>query len=147
VYVPVSVRGYVPGGVPDTGGGGVVTAPPPPPHAAQKIAKTAAAASTARLRRTFRRRTAAKEESVASINSHATHGTGSGLAVPGGTSRRWGLASERAVVVTVTVALAAFVPSGATEVGEMEQVAADGAPVQLNDTCQLKPPTGVTLSV
>jgi hypothetical protein len=58
-----------------------------------------------------------------------------------------GLASERAVVVTVTVALAALVPSGVTEAGETEHVAADGTPVQLRDTCWLKPPTGVTLSV
>jgi hypothetical protein len=58
-----------------------------------------------------------------------------------------GLASERAVVVTVTVGLAALVPSRVTEGGEMEHVAADGAPLQLRDTCWLKPPAGVTLSV
>jgi hypothetical protein len=88
---------------------------------------------------------AAREESAASINSHATHERASGLAAPGGTSRRRGLASERAVVVTITVALATFVPSKVTDDGETEQVAADSAPLQFSDTCWLKPPTGVTL--
>jgi hypothetical protein len=58
-----------------------------------------------------------------------------------------GLASERAVVVTVTVAMAALAPFRVTEDCEIEHVAADGVPVQLRATCWLKPPAGVTLSV
>ncbi len=51
-----------------------------------------------------------------------------------------------AVVVTVTVALAGFVPSRVTELGLTVHVACDGAPVQVKLTGKLKPPAGVTLS-
>jgi len=51
-------------------------------------------------------------------------------------------AEESAVVVTVTVADAGFVPSGVTATGETEQVAAKGAPEQLNEIGWLKPPLG-----
>jgi len=133
----------VPAGVPVV----VIAGVDPPPQATQEISKSTVAARTARLKRTLRRRIAAREESVASTSSHATHGMASGPMPPGGSSRRVGPASERAVVVTVTVGLATSVPSRVTEDGEMEHVAADGAPVQLRPTCWLKPPTGVTLSV
>ena len=38
------------------------------------------------------------------------------------------------MVVTLTVAVALFVPSGVTELGETEQVAAVGAPLQDRET-------------
>lgn len=42
---------------------------------------------------------------------------------------------------------AVFVPSGVTLVGENVQVESVGKPEQVNDTCVLKPPTGVTVNV
>jgi hypothetical protein len=50
---------------------------------------------------------------------------------------------ERAVVVTVRVAVAAA-PFGVTLVGDSEQVTAVGAPLQARLTAELKPPLGVT---
>jgi len=67
--------------------------------------------------------------------------------VGGRVGRSRGTTLDGAVVVTFTVAVAAFVPSGVTDVGEKVQVARDGAPVQLSETAWLKPPAGVTLSV
>jgi len=49
---------------------------------------------------------------------------------------------DLAVVVTVTVKGAAVAPSMASEVGETEQVAPKGAPLQLRFTLPLKPLTG-----
>ena len=45
------------------------------------------------------------------------------------------------------MAVALFVPSGVTELGVTEQVAADGAPLQDRETLWLKPPSGPTVSV
>ncbi len=53
---------------------------------------------------------------------------------------------ERAVVVTVNVAVTASVPFGVTEAGEIVQVAALGAPEQVSATLCLNPPAGVILS-
>jgi hypothetical protein len=53
----------------------------------------------------------------------------------------------RAVVVMVTVAVAAFVPLGVRGEGETLHVAFEGAPEQASDTAWLNPPCGVTLSV
>jgi hypothetical protein len=58
-----------------------------------------------------------------------------------------GGAIEHLVVVTRTVAVASCVPSGVTELGETEQVAAVGVPLQLRETVWLNHPTGVTVSV
>jgi hypothetical protein len=134
----------VPAGVP---AGCVVDVPPTTAQATQEIIKSAAAARTIKLRRTFRLRIAAREERVASISSHAIGGIARGPRARGGTRRRVGPASERTVVVTVTVGLAVSTPSRVTEAGATEQVAAAGAPEQLRDTSWLKPPIGATLSV
>lgn len=58
-----------------------------------------------------------------------------------------GTTLDGAVVLTFTVTVAVFVPSGVTDMGEKVQVARDGAPVQLSETTWLKPPAGVTLRV
>jgi hypothetical protein len=54
---------------------------------------------------------------------------------------------ERTAVVTVTVAVAGFVPSGVTEAGDTEQVASRGAPLQPSVTLALNPKDGVTVKV
>ena len=51
-------------------------------------------------------------------------------------------ATERAVVVTMIVAVTGFDPSSATDDGETEQVAIAGAPLQLNATVWLNPAIG-----
>jgi hypothetical protein len=61
--------------------------------------------------------------------------------------RRWRKARERAVVVTVTVAVEAAEPFSVTDGGETVHVARDGAPAQVSETAWLNPPAGVTLSV
>jgi hypothetical protein len=42
---------------------------------------------------------------------------------------------------------AVLVPFGVTLVGEKVQVAYAGRPEQANDTCDIKPPTGLTVNV
>jgi hypothetical protein len=54
---------------------------------------------------------------------------------------------ERTAVVTVTVAVMGFVPSGVTAGGDTEQVAARGAPAQPRVTLALNPKEGVTVKV
>ena len=46
----------------------------------------------------------------------------------------FGATKERAVVVTVIVAGVGFVPPGVTELGEIEQVESEGAPLQASAT-------------
>ena len=62
-----------------------------------------------------------------------------GVPTAGGRSVVRGGAIDRAVVATDTDAVAAFVPSSMTELGETVHVAASGAPVQANDTVPLSP--------
>lgn len=56
-----------------------------------------------------------------------------GPRAPGAVKNGFTSAGERPVVVTLTVAVTGWTPSGATELGEMEQVAARGAPEQFSD--------------
>jgi hypothetical protein len=58
-----------------------------------------------------------------------------------------GFSAEAAVVVTVTWAEALLVPSSVAEVGAIEHVARDGAPLQLSNAVCLKPFRGVMVSV
>ena len=60
----------------------------------------------------------------------------------GGEKRRARNEDDDAVVVTVTVAVTAFVPSRVTW-GVTEQVEFEGAPVHVSDTEPLNPPAGV----
>jgi hypothetical protein len=55
--------------------------------------------------------------------------------------------TARAVVRTVTVAVAGLVPSSVTARGVITQVEAAGKPLQFNVTVRLKPLVGVTVSV
>ena len=54
---------------------------------------------------------------------------------------------ERAVVVTVSVAVAMVLPLRVTDAGETLHVPAGGAPLQVNVTVPLKPPAGVKVMV
>jgi hypothetical protein len=54
---------------------------------------------------------------------------------------------ERAVVVKVTVAVAACTPSSVAELGETVQVAAAGAPLQLQVTVWVDAFAGVAVTV
>jgi len=49
---------------------------------------------------------------------------------------------EGAIVATVTVRVTALPPLGASEVGEIEQVASEGAPLQVKVTVPPNPPMG-----
>jgi len=63
----------------------------------------------------------------------------------GGGRVRWvGIESEAAVVVTVTLTVAPFVPLRVANWGKTAQVDAEGAPAQLSVTLLLKPPAGDT---
>ena len=126
--VAVTVSVVVPGGV-----NGV---PPPPigdPPFPQEVHSTTNSIGNARLIQTRCRLTAvAKLASMAKVTTHGSQG--SPPCGPGG-----GPSIERAVVVTVTVTIASVVPSSVTEEGATVQVAAVGAPLQLNDTFPEKP--------
>lgn len=70
-----------------------------------------------------------------------------GPRVPGAVKNGFTSAGERAVVVTLTVAVTGWTPSGATELGETAQVAARGAPEQFSDMGWLNPPLGWIVNV
>ena len=84
---------------------------------------------------------------IASHAKHTVHLTHSrmGDAVGGKTTN--GGVNPRAVVVSVTVAFAGFVPSSVTDDGETVQVAPTGAPVQFHVTICVKPCAGVAVTV
>ena len=65
--------------------------------------------------------------------SHGKIGIGR-LRTAGGRSRVRGATIDRAVVLTLTVALAAVVPLKGSEFGDTVQVASVGAPVQASET-------------
>ena len=155
--VAVTVSGNVPAGVPGVppppvGGG----ADPPPPQEAQSPAKSTIIANpdvairmtdaTGRVARNpllrFRGFSVASRPSIASSPKPGTHGNqGRPDGGPGG-----GPSIERAVVETVTVAVASFDPSRFTVVGAIEQVALGGAPPQLSDTLPVNPLTDESVS-
>jgi len=114
--------------------GGVNPPPPfpPPPQATKADTSTRAAKATIRRNRA-RWRPAAIAKSI-TVMSMRKRSVGSRKPKLGGPKGSEGGAIERAVVVIRTVAVALFVPSGVTEVGETEQVAADSAPLQDRET-------------
>jgi hypothetical protein len=71
----------------------------------------------------------------------------SGLGSPAGNENKrvqWrGVNNDWAVVVTVTVVVAAVAALSATEAGNTEHFAVAGAPLQARETVPLKPPVGV----
>jgi hypothetical protein len=125
--------------------------PPPPPHpGSASNSKNAAARGTIM---DFRRlspigfRRPRTHTIVTRVNANAirplTPGDGCGA---GGTGRERGALTEAAVVVTVTVTAVAELPA-VTGFGETVQVAAEGAPVQVNVTVPDNPPSPPTLKV
>jgi hypothetical protein len=67
------------------------------------------------------------------------------------TSGHWvggasGGTAERAVVLTLTVAIAGILPLIVAGLGEIVQVAASGTPLQVNDTAPLNPFEPVSVS-
>ena len=145
--VAVTVSVNVPAGVPG------VPPPPPPPQEAKSPAKSTnvakpvvairMTAATGRVARNppfrFRVFSVASRPSIANSPNAGTHGNQGG---PGG-----GPSIEAAVVVTVTVAVASFVPSRFTVVGAIEQVALRGAPLKLIDASPVNSPSGETVSI
>lgn len=131
--VAVTVSVYEPAGVP------VVPPPPPPPpppapQFPQRSARKRAAPHGANLSPFFRTAKETKNKIVMKA-SHQSH-CPKRILIPGSSCRprHRPPTPERAVVVRVTVAVKVLVPSMATELGEMEQVAAWGAPEQLSET-------------
>jgi len=111
-------------------GGGLESIPPPQEVQNATRTGTADAPSHSRLR-----------EAQANLwtntkASNQTTQTGNTLRICSGAERGMANGSEmvRAIVVKVTVAFAAFVPSSVTEAGDTVHVAAGGAPVQLQVT-------------
>ena len=105
----------------------------PPPQPAARTTKSKAVA-TRNLAPSSLRRTMSKLARRMRARRHKIHGITIGLPVPGLIPRGRGEVIERAVVVTISVAVTEFVPSKFSEEGEIEQVAAVGAPAQLSDT-------------
>ncbi len=79
-------------------------------------------------------------KSAARATSQGSHG------LPENGPRREGT-DAGAVVVTETVAVASLVPSSTTEVGEIEHVAACGAPLQVKPTVPVNPMVEEKVSV
>ena len=127
--VAVMVRVYVPAGVP---AGVATTREAPRPQATKAdTSSRAAKATTKRNRARWCPATIAKSVTVMSMSKKSV---GSRKPKPGGPNGIEGGTIERDVVVTRTVAVALFVPSGVTELGVTEQVAAEGAPLQDRET-------------
>jgi hypothetical protein len=78
-----------------------------------------------------------------SINKPLKPGDSGGT---GGRGRERGAMREAALVITVTVTLVAELPNVAG-LGETEQVASEGAPVQVKVTVPDNPPSPPTLNV
>ena len=111
----------------------------PPPHETENVAKSRTESATRRqederARRKFQRR------NNAAINRRQVSVVGESGEGSGGKKKADEV--ERAVVVMVTVALAFVEPSSVADAGEMVQVAAAGAPEQVQVTVLLKPPLG-----
>lgn len=100
--------------------------------------------SQARRRAPARRASAAKAVKAESRSHQGESGQCAGGSVSGPPR---GADAERAVVVTVTVAVKAVDPDGVTDAGEMLQAEAVAGSVQLNDTSWLRPPVGVMVIV
>jgi hypothetical protein len=86
-----------------------------------------------------------KFHSIAATASQTKHATSAHPGCTGGTYRGKARGAEkpRAMVLNVTVAVAAFFPSSVTDDGETVHVAWAGAPVQLHVTVGVEPCSGV----
>ena len=126
--VPVTVSVYVPLGVP--GERGEVLPLPPPQEAESTSTNSTRVSGASHLLPSFPRFNASHktERTVrpSGVNKMAAIGATGKLV-------RRGIASIGAVVVTLTVTVAALVPLRATAKGETEHVASDGAPAQAKE--------------
>ena len=84
---------------------------------------------------------------IASHAKHAVHITHNRMGDAEGGRTTSGGENPRAVVVSVTVAVAGFVPSSVTDDGETVQVAPIGAHVQFHITVCVKPCAGDAVTV
>ena len=148
--VPVTVRVYVPGGVPGLPAGDMRALAPPPAQAAiASIASTSAAkvAKVARLRptpgcaRPWIAQVKLPDATRAIVQT--SQGRGRAGRVGGGGLCR-GTPSDGAVVETVTVTFVEDLLK-VTEVGETVQRASEGAPVQVRATESLNTPVSPKL--
>src|SRR3984893_18042379 len=115
----------------------------------QAVHRNAIGSATAAVRRRRFRGIRASLQSIAQTRRQANKLARSSPKGSGGRNRR-GVTrgkKERAVVVSVTVAIAGLLPSRVTSEGEIEQVLAAGTPPQLSVTIPLNPATGVTDAV
>src|SRR5689334_9491604 len=130
-------------GVPGFGGGPLLPPPPPPPHPNRiKTSTIPAVSETGRKRHSIPRGLDRREmphaiAAIAVTNTNRLDGLLRGSA-GGGSGLARGATSDGAVVVMVTVTLAAELP-GVSGLGEIVQPALEGTPVQLNVTGWLMP--------
>ena len=127
-YVPVGVRRFPP------------PAPAfPPPHAAQRTtSKKVAVSANPAGGRALKRLLARRANNVKPTRKAIQIGTHR-LPWLGGSAQGATGAKDRAVVVTVRVAVTASLPFGATELGEIVQLASLGVPEHVNATLWLNP--------
>ena len=123
---------------------------PPPPHPASAIASNNPAPNGNRIvsqrRKTgWLRRT--KVHASASVKASVSRPLVPGeTGASGGSGREREALTEGAVVVTVTVTFVDVLPT-VTGFGDTEQVASEGAPVQVKLTDPVNPPSPPTLKV
>ena len=111
----------------------------------QEVHSNAIGRTTAAVRRRRLRGIRASLQKIAQTRRYAKNDARSFPKRIGETNRRGATSGkkERAVVESVTVAIAGSLPFRVTCEGEIEQVLAAGAPPQLSVTVPLNPPTGV----
>ncbi len=128
--VPVSVTVYVPAGVPEFPLAVLLT---PPPQALHRRMKSIV---IPRGRRAFRRLPAMRLATKVRATSHICRVSATCPLTRGKTQCGVcpGPSIEPAAVVTISEAVDALGPLGVTEFGEIEQVAACGAPPQVSVT-------------
>jgi hypothetical protein len=93
-----------------------------------------------RRRRLFTRQVTTDSSKISASHRHL------GVEKSLGAIHRQFCVCEGAVVDTLTISAVAELPPGVAEGGETEQLAAAGAPLQVNDTDWLNPPTAAMLS-
>lgn len=145
-YVAVTVRLYVPGGVPGLQFVLHPPPPPPPPPPQAEMSSKLANATPSGTRRAPGTRLSVR---TAIAPSRAMITTASVRILPpgaaGGRKRRRGETSDAAVVVTEMVVEELPDPFKLSEAGLALQVASEGAPLQVTLTVPASPPAGATL--
>jgi len=140
--VAVTVRAYVPAGVPVT----LLLWGLPPPQPVSRLRQTSSAAAGTQTRAGLEARTSV---AAAIANTRARImlpiGKTGACGLPGHWMwKRGAAAADRAVVVTFTANGTAVVPVAFNVAGDAVHVAPAGAPVQVMATVPVKPPTGLS---